>query len=279
MMEILEVGYKANGRSLITDVSLRIEAGRFVAIVGPNGAGKSTFLKLLTGELTPACGSIRLEGRDLKRYRQPELARRRAVLAQQNHVSLPFSVREIVMMGRYPFHKNAPEERDFAIVEACLREVEMLGLADRVFPTLSGGEQQRAQLAKALAQIWEITGAFLFLDEPTNGLDLRHQCHSLEIARQLAGKGTGVVAVLHDLNMALQYADEVVMMQHGKVYAKGRPEETLTEENIRRVFDVQVRLVKLPESGERIVLEVGNRKSAIGNQESAISDRKSAIGK
>jgi len=254
MIEANGISYSVRGRRLLEEVSVTLKTGRLVAVVGPNGAGKSTLLKMLTRELLPEKGTVKLDGRNMTAYTYLDLARKRAVLTQQNKLSLPFEVQEVVMMGRYPFHKNAPEERDYEIVTECLRNVGMLSFASRIFTTLSGGEQQRVQLAKSLAQIWGTENAFLFLDEPTNGMDLLHQYHALDIARQLADRGAGVVAVLHDLNMTLQYADEVLLMQNGRVRMSGTPAEVLTAANIEDVFSVPVRLMNLPGSEGNIIV-------------------------
>ncbi|ODS83119.1 MAG: ABC transporter [Cytophagaceae bacterium SCN 52-12] len=254
MIEANGISYSVRGRRLLEEVSVTLKTGRLVAVAGPNGAGKSTLLKMLTRELLPEKGTVKLDGRNMTAYTYLDLARKRAVLTQQNKLSLPFEVQEVVMMGRYPFHKNAPEERDYEIVTECLRNVGMLSFARRIFTTLSGGEQQRVQLAKSLAQIWGTEKAFLFLDEPTNGMDLLHQYHALDIARQLADRGAGVVAVLHDLNMTLQYADEVLLMQNGRVKMSGTPAEVLTAANIEDVFSVPVRLMNLPGSEGNIIV-------------------------
>lgn len=254
MISVDDVGYSVNGRNLVEAVGFEFEAGTLLAVAGPNGAGKSTLLKLLTRELVPTSGGVTLAGRSLTDYTYLELAKKRAVLTQQNTLSLPFNVDEVVMMGRYPYHKNAPEDRDYRIVEECLRRVDMLAFASRKFTTLSGGEQQRVQLAKSLAQIWEVDDAFLFLDEPTNGLDLRHQYLALEIARELTLKGCGVVAVLHDLNMAMHYADQVLMMQRGRLVALGEPADVLTRANVMGVFGVDVELVTLSGSSDTVIV-------------------------
>jgi iron complex transport system ATP-binding protein len=254
MIEVKGVSFAAGRRKLVDSVSFKVEPGKLLAVIGPNGAGKSTLLKLLTRELRPAQGEILFEGKPLGDYSHLELAKRRAVLAQQNKLSLPFDVREVVMMGRYPFHKSAPEDRDYEIVEECLKKVGMSEFSERVFTTLSGGEQQRVQLAKSIAQIWESEGGYLFLDEPTNGMDLRHQYHALSVARELARKGRGIIAVLHDLNMTLQYADEVLIMEKGKMKTRGKAGDVLTEENITSVFGVPVRLATLPDSQEIVIV-------------------------
>jgi iron complex transport system ATP-binding protein len=152
----------------------------------------------------------------LKKYKLKELARKRAVLAQQNTITLSFTTREIVLMGRYPFYDTEPQQRDLAIVDLCLKKVGIAGLKDRLYPTLSGGEQQRVQLARTLAQIWETENGLLLLDEPTTGMDLLHQFETFQLAKEMTSRGFGVVAVVHDLNQALQYADQVLMLKKGR---------------------------------------------------------------
>jgi iron complex transport system ATP-binding protein len=253
-MEVTNLSYSTGNRRLVDGLSFCVLAGQFLAVVGPNGAGKSTLLRLLTNELKPTVGAVILNGKALHNYSHPELARKRAVLTQHNKLSLPFEVAEVVMMGRYPFHKNTPDTKDYDIVEACLRKVDMLPFVHRSFTTLSGGEQQRVLLAKALAQIWEQKGGVLFLDEPTNGMDLKHQFLALELARELTYGGVTVIAVLHDLNMALQYANQVLLMQGGKMHGFGQPKEVLTPENIAQVFGVAVNLMQLPHSNTPVIV-------------------------
>jgi iron complex transport system ATP-binding protein len=247
MIELKNVHFRVKARELVSNVSLRVNTGEFWAIVGANGAGKSTLLKLLSREHSPTSGSILMHDKDLKKYKQKEMAQKRAVLAQQNSITLSFTVQEIVLMGRYPFYDSNPSQKDLDIVDICLEKVGISHFKERIFPTLSGGEQQRVQLARTLAQIWDVKDGYIFLDEPTTGMDLLHQYETFQLAREMTGKGYGVIAVVHDLNFALQYADLILLMKQGEAFAKGTPAEVLTEENIRSAFGLSVRIIQ-PES-------------------------------
>jgi iron complex transport system ATP-binding protein len=147
-------------------------------------------------------------------------------------------------MGRYPYFDSKPSQKDLAIVDHCLQKVGIAHFSDRLYPTLSGGEQQRVQLARTMAQIWEVPDGFILLDEPTSGMDLLHQYETFQLAREMSRKGYGVIAVVHDLNFALQYADQVLMLKKGKIFAIGKAHEVLTGENIKEAFGVSVRIIK-----------------------------------
>ncbi|UOQ74064.1 ATP-binding cassette domain-containing protein [Hymenobacter cellulosilyticus] len=191
MFDIQHLSYHAGRKALLRDVSLQARPGELLAIVGANGAGKSTLLRLLSGDLTPSGGQVQFEGQPLSSIPAPMLARRRAVLTQQHSLSLAFRVRELVLMGRYPYFQGQPSAHDHAIVAEALATVGLSALAERSYPTLSGGEQQRTQLARILAQVWEAKRGFLLLDEPLTGLDLNHQHHTLDVARTLVQRGFG----------------------------------------------------------------------------------------
>lgn len=244
MIEASNVYFGIKNKSLVQDINFQAKTGEFWAIVGANGAGKSTLMKLLSREHVPTSGTISFHGKDLKKYKLKELAQRRAVLAQQNSITLAFTVQEIVQMGRYPFYDSQPTQRDLAIVDHCLQKVGIAGFKNRLFPTLSGGEQQRVQLARTLAQVWEVKDGFILLDEPTTGMDLLHQYETFQLAREMTRKGYGVIAVVHDLNLALQYADRVLMMKDGCSFAIGTPEQVLTEEHIKAAFGLSVRIIQ-----------------------------------
>jgi iron complex transport system ATP-binding protein len=244
MIATQNAGFEVRGRKLLENVSFSVHPGEFWAIVGANGAGKSTLIKILSNELPATSGNVTFHGKDLRKYRLKELAKMRAVLSQQNTISLSFSVQEIVLMGRYPFYDTDPAQRDLAIVDLCLKKVGIGNLKSRIYPTLSGGEQQRVQLARALAQVWDIENGLLLLDEPTTGMDLLHQYETFRLAKELTSNGFAVIAVIHDLNQALQYADKVLMLKDGRSYASGTPEEVLTENSIQAAFGLPVHIIQ-----------------------------------
>lgn len=246
MFDVENLTYQTGRKTLLQQVSFRARPGELLAVVGANGAGKSTLLRLLSGDLAPTHGTVHFDGQPLAQWPAPALAKRRAVLTQQHTLALAFPVAELVMMGRYPHFQGQPSAHDHWIVDAALRTVELCGLAGRSYPTLSGGEQQRAQLARVLAQVWEAQPGFLLLDEPLTGLDLHHQHHTLDIARDLVLRGFGVIAVLHDLNLAAQYADRILLLAQGQPVAYGAPAQVLSCENIHRGFQIDVQLLPHP---------------------------------
>jgi iron complex transport system ATP-binding protein len=213
-----------------------------VAIVGPNGAGKSTLLRLISGDLRAVSGAVRLKQRELHAYSSRELAMHRAMLSQHVSVSFPFTVEEIVQMGTGENRRAVAQP----LVDAALHEVGLDAFRQRRLPTLSGGEQQRAHFARVLVQLACGEAAhgpgLLLLDEPTSSLDLRHQIDLVETARRRAAGGTAVVAILHDLNLAVRFADRIVVLHQGALVADDIPERTVTDDLIRRVFEVEVRV-------------------------------------
>lgn len=247
MLAAHHVSYALAGRYLLSEVSVAVTPGELLAVIGPNGAGKSTLLKVLCGDLSPSSGEVTLEGRPLALWSHREQAKRRALLSQSSSLTFPFRVFEVVLMGRNPHLVGREGPRDHRIAEAALARVALQALAQRAYPTLSGGEQQRVQLARALAQVWEgAASRYLLLDEPTNNLDLAHQHQALAIARQLAREGVGVLAVLHDLNLAAQYADKILMLCRGRVRALGSPQEVLTSETLCTTFEIPVVVTRHP---------------------------------
>ncbi|MCY4779786.1 heme ABC transporter ATP-binding protein [Sphingobacterium sp. UT-1RO-CII-1] len=245
-MEALTVNnieYKANGKILLDNVSFTLPKNSMLAVIGANGAGKSTLIKLLCKELEPSAGHIHIHGKALVNYTISELAGFRSVLNQHNTLSISFRVDELVMMGRYPHFKHQPTDKDHNIVRAALKETGMEAYSRRDYNTLSGGEQQRVQLARVIAQIYEQQNALLFLDEPTNGLDLLYQQHILQLASAMTQKSCTVVSILHDINFASQYADYILLLKNGKTVAFGEPNEVITEEHIETAFQVRIKKI------------------------------------
>jgi iron complex transport system ATP-binding protein len=259
MLEASRATYAINGKRLVHDVDLALRPGKVVAVVGPNGAGKSTLLRLLAGEIAPTAGSIRIDGRELKSVLPGELARRRAVVAQSTALSFPFTVLEVVLLGATVPGFVPAEPRALAIAGDTLRTVGLSGFEQRLFTDLSGGERQRVHIARALCQLETAKlrpgeTAALLLDEPTANLDLSYQGAVLGEARCQAGRGLAVLAILHDLNLAAAYADEIVLMSRGRIVVAGAPSKVLREDLLSEVYGCIVRMDTLPGFGHPIVL-------------------------
>lgn len=241
------LSFSVQGRQLLRNFDLAVQPGELVGILGRNGTGKSTFLNLATGELQASSGSIELFAMPLERHKVKALAGRRAVLAQTTALAFDYSVLEVVLLGRLPHQTAGSVERDHEIAMACLAKVEMANAKDRGYLSLSGGEQQRVHFARVMAQIYDDgLPRMLFLDEPTNNLDLRHQHQTLQWVKEFTASGSAAVAVLHDLNLAAQYADRVVILKDGAVLANGAPGTVLTQAIIQEAYDVQVTVSRHP---------------------------------
>ncbi len=242
MLACRQASLKAGNKVLLGETTASFTPGRFTAILGPNGAGKSTLLSLLSGQRQPHTGHIALDGVDLRRIDTHTLALRRAVMPQEGAVAFDFTARELAELGRYP-HRRQPARDEAGIVTRALQATAMDHMQQRVFNTLSGGEKARVHLARALAQVWEprADGAarWLLLDEPTAALDLAHQHQALRLLRDWAhAQGVGVVAVLHDVNLALRYADETLVLAPGEPPCMGPTASVLTAARIARVWRV-----------------------------------------
>ena len=251
----IEVHYASGTPPVLSQVTLELKPSVFLGIIGPNGSGKSTLIRALSRALKPVGGVVLLEERDLYTgYSARSSAQRIAVAPQETGISLDFSVREVVRMGRAPHLPPRPFASETAAdeqwVTEALRAAQVEALAERSVTTLSGGERQRVLFARALAQQADI----LLLDEPTASLDLRHQSETLALARDLAHGGKAVLAVLHDVNLASEYCDELVLLQGGKSAAQGTPTEVLTAENLRAVYGARVWVRPHPVSGRPLVL-------------------------
>ncbi|RYF26491.1 MAG: heme ABC transporter ATP-binding protein [Flavobacteriales bacterium] len=254
MLEVKEVSYEINGRYILKNISVSVKKGQFLAIVGANGAGKSTLLRLLNAENKPSNGVITLDGKPLQEFDTLILAQRRATLAQSYNVNLAFTVTEMVMMGRYPHLHRQKAEVDQKIIAETMQLCGISDFADRSFLELSGGEQQRVQLARILTQIWDQPNAILFLDEPVTGLDMHYQQYTLAIAKALCKRGTTVISVLHDLNLVAEYADRVLMLKNGRRWKYGTPVEVLNTEDIYQVFGVETEIHLNPKTLSPLVI-------------------------
>ncbi|MBL8709955.1 MAG: heme ABC transporter ATP-binding protein [Rhodospirillaceae bacterium] len=236
-------------RGNLAGISLRAEPGTVLALMGPNGSGKSTLLHVLAGDLAASSGSVRLQGRPLAAWPAAALATIRAVLPQTSQVAFPIQVTDLVAIGRLP-HRGLARGGDAEAVAAALTALGLQHLAHRPYQRLSGGERQRVQFARVLAQIWrppgETSPRLLLLDEPTNNLDPAQRLALMQLVRRLAGQGTAVVAVLHDLTEALNFADHGLLLRDGRVVAGGPIHDVLTPAAIAAAFDVEAVILAGP---------------------------------
>jgi iron complex transport system ATP-binding protein len=268
MLRAYKVTYSVGNKPLISDVSLSFKPGKLHLIIGPNGAGKSTLIKVLARLLRPQAGKIEYEGAEIDATSEADLARRRAVLSQAVEIAFPLTVREVVMMGRYPHFGGRPGPTDEKIVNEMIEFFDVGEFSDRDYQTLSGGERQRVNFARVLAQLWRLTsdpqsfsGAlsetpcrFLFLDEPLTFLDVRHQIDFMKKVRTFAEAPDVVtVGVVHDLNLAARFANQVIMMNHGRIVATGPAPQVLTQDNIRDVFQVQPTFISTGDSAIHLI--------------------------
>ncbi|MBB3946000.1 iron complex transport system ATP-binding protein [Rhizobium skierniewicense] len=235
-----------SGRRLLDEVTIRLEPGTFSVIIGPNGAGKSTLMKVLSGEMTADAGHVAYHKIDVGVFKPAQLARIRAVLPQSTVLSFPFTALEIVRMGAVAQGSVKPE----AQARQALAQVGLSGFEGRSYNMLSGGEQQRVQFARALAQVPNAVengeARALLLDEPTSSLDLGHQISVLETARDFAREGGTVLAVLHDLNLAAEFADQLIVMHHGQITAFGSSLDTINDDIIARVYGIGGTVGRIP---------------------------------
>jgi iron complex transport system ATP-binding protein len=252
---------------VLAGVELELRPGRLVVVAGPNGAGKTTLLRVLAGTLRPNLGEVLLRGVTLANLSRKEVARRLAVVPQESHVPFPFRVREMVALGRAPFlgplGREAPS--DLALTEQALAELDLLALAERAYPSLSGGEKQRVLLARALAQ----SVSTWLLDEPTAHMDLGHRLQSWEWLRVwlAAAPDRGCLLVTHDLVLAARFADELVLLARGRVAAHGTPADVLTPARIASVYGVEARVSK-DEDGRLMLSPVRSLAAARGRDPS-----------
>lgn len=244
------VHLERGGRVLLDSVSLELRAGEVLALLGPNGAGKSTLLSLLAGDTAPDRGTVRFGDRPIADWSLGELSRRRSVLLQDNQLLFPFTVHQVVEMGRAPWRRTPLEDDDNEAIAEAIAAADIAHLGNRRVPSLSGGERARAGFARVMAGR---TGV-LMLDEPTAALDLGHQEAVLGIARERARAGDAVLVVLHDLNLASAYADRIALLRDGRIIACDVPEAVLTAETVSEVYQTPVEVIRHPVTGKGIVL-------------------------
>lgn len=256
MLSAERISFKVGHKYLLKETSVEFAQGKFHVIMGPNGAGKSTLLKLLAGDEKPSSGKIIFLDKELEHYSKKQLATKRAVLSQNYHITFPISVNDIVSMGRYPYFTNNPSANDFSICKQAMQLMDVYDLRERDYNTLSGGEAQKVQMSRVLAQIWEAKEGeekLLFLDEPVSHLDVKYQHQLLTAAKNLCKQHTTVIAILHDINLSIAYADRILFLKQGEILYDERDFTQINADVIRDVFDVSSTILH-PENHKPVVI-------------------------
>lgn len=254
VLEVDNLSVTTGDRPLVEGVSFTVTPGQVLSVIGPNGAGKTTLLRAITGDVS-AQGTLRFNRRPLADWPAREKALSLAVLTQNNPLSFAFTVEEVVSLGRGPHSTGAALDRE--VCQEAMAALDVAHLAQRLYPSLSGGEQQRTQLARVMAQIWRAESdayRLLLLDEPVTSLDLGHQRQLMQAVRRFADSGVAVLMVVHDISLAAAYSDQVLALDKGRRIALGTPEEVVTEALIESLFGTEVHIVAHPVSGKPVVL-------------------------
>ena len=255
MLKVQNIAINYGVCAVVADVSFSLEAGKIIALLGANGAGKTTLLKSLNGALSVSAGEIWLDGKLIENYSRREIARKITVIAQETETKFPVSVTEFVLSGRFA-HGAAfgwETENDLRVALDCLERCDLSNYENRRMNHLSGGERQRVVLARALATEAKI----LLLDEPTANLDLAHQALLFRLIKERCEMGAAsAIIITHDLNLASEFADEIILLKNGRIQAKGSPDTVLNKDNLRAVFGVKVLLDENPHSRKRRVTTI-----------------------
>jgi iron complex transport system ATP-binding protein len=257
MLKTENIYYSIGKKLILNGINAEFSPGQFNMILGPNGSGKSSFLKIFSGEINDYDGAVLYNGDNISKIKKEELAKHRAVMSQQPELSFPLTVDEVVMMGRYPHFIFNPGKKDEDICNEVMERMNLTSFKERNYLTLSGGEKQRVQYARVLAQIWEKPKKhtrYLFLDEPLTSLDINYQQEFLQIALEFTKDDTVLIAIMHDINLAIQYADNLVFLKEGGLVAFGKPKEIINESLIKKVFNVQSTIVENPVTGNPLVV-------------------------
>ncbi|MGU3576799.1 heme ABC transporter ATP-binding protein [Brucellaceae bacterium C25G] len=268
MIEVRDLSVTISDKPIISDVSFKAYPRQVSVIVGPNGSGKTTLMRALCGDVAYE-GYAFLDGANFRSFKPWQMAARRAVLPQSTSLSFPFSVREIVRLGLIGGLSGVAESEQENLPDMALKMVDLEGFSGRLYQELSGGEQQRVQLARVLCQIWKpvVDGQprYLFLDEPISSLDIKHQIMVMNIARKFAAEGGGVVAILHDLNLTAMFADQVIIMQNGQLDGAGAPKAMLTSKRLSRIYGCNLSVGMVPPPDVPFILPHSSIEELSGN--------------
>lgn len=257
LLNITALELSVGEKILLTDVGFSLKAGEVLAVIGPNGAGKTSLLRGIAGELVPVNGSIMFDGQDIFALSLRDRARRIAVLPQLSSLHFPFTIEEVILLGRSPHATGVL--RDKAIVAEVIKRMDIVHLHDRLYTELSGGEKQRVQIARVMAQVWQGEGQssrLLLLDEPISALDLGHQQMLMRTLHELASQGLAIVLAVHDVNIAAAYADRILALKDGECLALGEPEVVITPKVLSQLYNVNLQVLPHPTSGKPVALGV-----------------------
>lgn len=255
MLAIHNLHFAINNKSLLNNISLNVNPGELIAIIGPNGAGKSTFLSALVREIDAQWEKYLFKNKDILSYTKQEMPFHRGKFSQHQSAEINLKNDEIVLMGRYPYFNHLPNNEDLEIVKYWMQQTQTIHLLDREYQQLSGGEKQRLHLARVFAQLHnEIENKLLLLDEPLNNLDITHQFKTLDLIKNFTAKKHTAMVVLHDLNMAVQFADRLILLNHGKIDAFDKVEKVLTQEKISEVYKYPCQIIKHPTTNKPIIV-------------------------
>ena len=255
MIKAHHIMYKHKEFHILDGIDVSLEYGEFLAIVGPNGAGKSSLLSILANEVKQGKQKILFKNKQISDWDVRELSKHKSKFSQHNSNEIPLQVKDVVMMGRYPYFDSQPKKEDLEAMNKMMYETDIYHLKERDYNTLSGGEKQRVHLSRVMAQLDnEIAHKLVFLDEPLNNLDVKHQYKALEIIKKFTQKANSAIVVLHDLNLAAQFADKILLMKSGKVSAYGTPEEVFTAENISNAYNFPCTICQHPVNANPMII-------------------------
>ncbi|RMD01876.1 heme ABC transporter ATP-binding protein [Clostridium autoethanogenum] len=268
-IEVKNLNYSFDEVNILHDINIDFKKNKFYSIIGPNGSGKTTLLKNIAKTLKPYKSTVFIKDKDILDLKSKALARKLAVVPQNSDLNMDFSVQDIVLMGRAPYFSKlqSESENDYVIAKHAMEMTNTWKFHDKYINQLSGGEKQRVLIARALTQDTDI----ILLDEPISNLDIYHQIEILDNVKSLSKKIT-VIMVLHDLNFAAQYSDHVILVNSGRVVVQGAPQEVLTEKNIKKVYKINVCIIKNPVTGKPYIIPIGQERDYPNKQNGNLND-------
>ena len=239
MVEVKKLFKRYNNKTVVEDVSLKIEKGKITSFIGPNGAGKSTVLSMISRLIAKDSGDVLIDGKDMNSFKSNELAKKIAILKQANHINIRLTIRELVAFGRFPYSQGKLTKEDWVYVDEAIEYMELADMQDKFLDQLSGGQQQRAFIAMVIAQNTE----YVLLDEPLNNLDMKHSVQIMKVLRRLTDElGKTVIIVIHDINFASCYSDYIVALKDGKVVHNGPTEQVINSNVLKEIYDMDIEI-------------------------------------